>query len=110
MTVWFPSETIRYRGVAGVHRPDRLVVKNNRKVCRIGNAADGHFSDPFKGEVTVAVVVIVLFNPGSDGVENGTKAAEVVVFSLFLFVIVAQPAARIHPTTITRAQSAQFVS
>lgn len=62
-------------------------------------------SDPFNSEVTVAVVFMVLFKPGSDGVEKGAKAAEVVVFSLFLFVIVAQPPARIHPTTITRAHS-----
>jgi hypothetical protein len=62
-------------------------------------------SDPFNGEVLGAGVVMVLFKPGSDGVEKGAKAAEVVVFSLFLFVIVAQPPARIHPTTITRAHS-----
>ena len=61
--------------------------------------------DPFKGVATVAVVVIVLVIPGSDGVEKGTNVVEVVVFSLFLFVIVAQPAARIHPTAITMAQS-----
>jgi hypothetical protein len=62
-------------------------------------------SDPFKGEVLVAVVFMVLFKPGSEGVEKGANVAEVVVFSLFLFVIVAQPPARIQPTTITRAQS-----
>jgi hypothetical protein len=61
--------------------------------------------DPFKGMATVAVVVIILVIPGPDGVEKGANVAEAVVFSLFLFVIVAQPAARIHPTTITRAQS-----
>jgi hypothetical protein len=102
MTVWSPSETIRYRGVVGFTIPTVSLSRTTDKFAGYEIPLMDTLSDPFNFEVILAVALIVLFKPGSDVLENGTKLAAVVAFTVFLFVMITQPAASINPTVINR--------
>jgi hypothetical protein len=102
MTVWFPSEIIRYRGVVGFTVPTVSLSRTTDRLAGYEIPLMDTLIDPFNFEVILAVAFIVLFKPGSDELENGAKLAVVVSFTVFLFVVATQPAASINPTTINR--------
>jgi hypothetical protein len=103
MTVWFPSDTLRYRGVVGFTVPTVSLSRTTDRFAGYKIPLMDTLSDPFNSEVLLAVAFIVLFKPGSDVLENGAKLAAVVAFTVFLFVMATQPAASINPTAINRA-------
>jgi hypothetical protein len=103
MTVWFPSETIRYRGVVGLTDPTVSLSRTTDRFAGYEIPLMDTLSDPFNVEVTLAVAFIVLFTPASDVLEKGAKLAAVVAFTVFLFVMATQPAASVNPTAINRA-------
>lgn len=85
-----PDRMVSFRnpqeqGSCGFHRPDRLVIKNDRQI--FGISIDGYFRVPSRPVVLFADVFI----------EKGTNAgATAVAFSLFGWAI--QPAVIIPPT------------
>jgi hypothetical protein len=103
MTVWSPSETIRYRGVVGFTVPTVSLSRMTDRFAGYKIPLMDTLSDPFNSEELLAVTFIVLFNPGSDVLENGVKPAAVVGFTVFLVVMVTQPATSINTTAINRA-------
>jgi len=103
MTVWFPSETIRYRGEVGFTVPTISLSRKTERFAGYKIPQMDTFSDPFRSEVILAVASIVLFKPGFEVLVTGANVAAVVAFTVFLTVVATQPAANINPTAIKRA-------
>jgi hypothetical protein len=102
MTVWFPSEIIRYRGLVGFTVPTVSLSRTTDRFAGYEIPLMDTLSDPFNSEVLLAVAFIVLFKPGSDVLENGVKPGSVDVFTVFLFVMATQPATSINPSVVKR--------
>jgi hypothetical protein len=105
MTVWFPSETIRYRGVVEFTVPTVSLSRRTDSFSGYEIPLMDTFSDPFSSEVLLVIAFIVLFTPVSDVLVIGAYVVAVVAFTVRLFVGAAQPAANINPIAIPRAHS-----
>jgi hypothetical protein len=89
--VWFPSETIRYRGVEGFTIPTVWLSRKTDRFVGYENPVTDTISDPFNFEVILGVT----FKLESDVLDDE--------FTGFLFVMVTHAAASINPTTINKA-------
>jgi hypothetical protein len=91
LIVWFPSETIRYKGEVGFTVPTVSLSRKTDRFVGYENPATDTTSDPFNCEVILGVAF---------------KLESVVLddeFTVFLFVVATHPAASISPIAINKA-------